>query len=1751
MQALAGIDPTFTEIYQCLHKEQQNQTLHDVFILFSSFRKKLSFNWIDSIKEENRMPMLKEVIATFLLFTNDKNTTIRLGAYSIIGTLILTVAPYSPSTFIMAFADAITLMPVSPKISIAIINSFMSLMRFVSPVRITNYVEHMPILHHFSVDVSDFVQYLPQTIPQMKKLPPEFLLNILHSFIKACGKSPNGHFALSISMIVALHRKTLLPEMSKLLIEGKYKVASIWIGKRIFADKKSYTLMDLDLKNFILENAFDQLHSNPLDLSRFDYSCSIIATSIRYEIEHMIDQQNHIEPNPAAPVYDAKEFYEMLNEKLRNSILPKYSSLYRNSLYLLPCDTLEKLVDISTEPDSYRAKKINAITNFFLDYIQKKELSEITKQNQSHSVSNVTLDTQHITINEPQTESDQNLVAENGILISDELSEMSLNEQKKSIKFPKLQNYPSTFNEKNVHMSSNISIRRSLSTKTVKPRMSLRISPIDFNSNAKLVMNSSDFLDSVADQVAEMLNVFVNSEGDLFSTLLDNLKLCMNELLIRCKKKIHISMLKKILSRQILATLNWVQSLKLAQMINSINPDLAMRFIPDYLSIVTNVLLFLSISQTDNLFLESVDSLCNIASYGTLPKILDSIKSSDWYNENIVYRRFYLLAKLAKLFQSDMFQIFVGIAYECLFWCEKKDTFSVIFWFLSKVKIDFLPDNVRDFSFEFVEKHYFAYAHQPIYNKSYVTEEFVDYNSDIVTNPLINHKTALNHLWHCYRFLCHIALAMQRNLILDNKNTTISIVADETSASSLSLIVQNRSETSSKLDISSSSSEMTTSSHNISSSSQSNNGTVAGLLTMSSYSKQMLEYSELKKLYHYSIALVPLFDKFALEMAATLSRGKPKLEEKVWNLSLDTFTKTDDDKFAASCAEVFVHDKREIPQNVRDMLSQFIGDKLTDNGHLLFLCFSCVNKYDHRMAVDSVPIVTQQQWLPLNTVTLLLYKLVKLLGKDIISSIEDKHTLAFLPFANHKSHKTFDAGIYKEKIRFYLLGHHFSEVPMDDSNLLKDLLIFLNDEPKIIIQKPELLDTKHWKFIFENKDCFDLTEVANFIEGNPAVFSKIQLESYFNRSFQLKPVNNATLFASITPFIVQKKEIPISMPLIRSFALFSGRRLDINDKYHQTFFENMIKSVIREKDFPTIRALMNYSIQFRYQKFFIPFIRSDVVLNKKRPSPPLLNQDDISNSENNLAYSSSSNLSFYVESNQNLRELNSTIEDNIFFTDELISLTAKIDPDSVIHYLGLDKDNKALIINQHDIMSDSLRAEIISNLRPSTSTSVGADYYLDYFLDKSNFKKKSFLILIKLLQNVRFSIKKLSDLVVDCIRMYRQLPTSKQHIVIRLITQALFSLATTQSNSAEFKPFMNCLTVQFPTIAMGSDSSILLDFSYLFGFLAEFATDGSFFIEFLNSILNTSTYLPPLFLISTAKLISKRLLPASIIDSNFFTAILLTVELPSNNCGVIRALSSQHITNHIIGNKYLSDDSDFNFSSSSSIDVRDIKPPFEIDAGIQKIVGDKLESYKNSFLISVFLPDFVKYSSEIGELYIKAFLSDSTHPSFFRSLRYALFNKDVAISLFKLHITSPDIITTLFRATRKKQGFTSYIVKYFLRFQYVDVYPLLDTVLTNAINKSSSLFFSKFPSTFDNYLVLFCFLRQFYKKASQPLKISIKKMIEDNADGMNKCPRSRFFSLMMLCNDDPKEVNFGFIVAACETNEFNRVAIEYDKIVTA
>lgn len=1799
LTTLSHIDPTFYEICCYENGDRPEFEMHDIFVLMTTFRRNLSFQWIESIREDLRIEMLTKVIITLLSLADDKNTTLRLAAYSTIGTLILSVAPYSPSSFITAFADAIPWMSVSSKISIAIINSFISLMRFISPVRINTYIEKMPILHHFSADVSDFIQFLPITIPSMKKLPPEFLINILNSLLAKCGNSPNGYFSTAISMLVNLKRKLLLPELSKRIIQKNYDISAVWIGRNLFSDRKTYDVMDMELKRFILDNAFEQLHRLPLDLSRFDYSCRIIATALRYELDRLIISKM----NPESGIDEKEEaiFYELLKTKLKDSLLDKYSSPFRNSLLVLPTDNLDSLIDVKSESDSFRASKITAITNYFFDYIQQQQFEQLEKTNPKDG---------------------------QGERIS--LAESSRKPTKKEDQAAKIRRYNST------------------KIGELKPSASsLEITPSLFNSNALLCINTSDLIKGVADRVAEMLYLFVDSQNDLFSTLLENLSRCMNELLIRCKKRVHITMLKKIFAKHYSMKLNWVQHMKLAQLINNINPDLAARFIPNYLMTVTKILLDLTISPTDKLFHDSVDVLCNIASYETLPKILDIIKYSDWYTESIVYKRFYLLAKLAKMFKSDLFTTFVGIGYECLFFCELKATFSVIFWFLSKVNIDSIPDNVKEFSFTFVEKCYFSYAHQPIYKKSYVTDDFVEYDADIVTNPLIDHKTALSPLWHCYRFLCHISTSMKSNLpqlgsaMVSSSSATINTVSKSVSSLSTAVVASNNGPYQFPSKSANPSINVLAGRNNLLSSENLNIDISDSSTSLSSQQQTFLLPQDLKRLYHYSIPLVKIFGRYALQMAAKLSTGNKKFEQEVYNLSLSTFLETDDDKVAATCVSIFISKRTPIPKDVREMLSQFIGGRFTDNLDLLFLCFSGVNMEDHRLAVESVPIVAQRQWLPVKTTTILLFKLIKLLGTDIVMSVSDENALAFLPLANLEDRKNisttkcvsnqiipttsnensanssasnvslntsqihgfsgenlipqkkiqqdqdyqlpvksvkfgqsesviYSEGFYKEKVRKYINEHHFSEFPIENDELKMSLLKFLRKEPRILLKKSELLDTVHWKFIFENIDCFDISEVSNYIDGNPSVFSKIELSSYslFSQTFTLLPLNRVPLFASITPFVALKKEVPNNLSLFRSFALFSGQRLNMKDERYQNLFEQMILYAIKSRHIETIKAMMEYALRFNYQKEFLKIIKTYYVKHCD-------DNNSIMNSTEKVHFSNNpheptkekpvpltaSNTKDEIKSNahaiRNLKSYTSVVPgaihshkiyltDKIFFTDDLIELTAKIDPESVLHYLGLSKDDRKIIINNYQIVSDNLRATIITNISNETKNEFVPDFYLDYFINTPIYKKKQYLLLIKLLETVTFSIKKLSDLVIDILPHFKDFSNKKKHVFIRFITQSLQSLSKYQVTN-DFKSFMNCLVIQFSTIAMGSDASILLDFSYLFGLLAEYAIDGTFFVDFLNTVIGTANSIPPLYLISTSKLVNKKIIPVLVVDPSLFTSILES-ELPSLNCGVLRALTSSHVTNHITGTS-----DNYNDASSSTFytfNQSSNEPKIVINNEIQGIVGEKLSEYKQSFLIADFLPDFVNYATEISEKYTEVFLSDKNHPCFSRSLRCRRLTSTALYNLFKLSFTTPEIIGALVKFTYNKKYMNTQIIEYFKKFQETIVYSLLVNIqLAGVSEKIVRTLFSDLPSSFDNFLVLFCFLRRFYARANVETKRKIRKFIELKADKMS--PQSRFFSLMMLCEDSLKEIYLGFFVAATESNDFSRIAQEYDRIIAS
>jgi hypothetical protein len=136
-----------------------------------------------------------------LLFTGHSDATVRVTAYSTLGGFLVAVAPISPITFYKAFSQAIDHIEeqtMFAKLLIAVINTFIYLSRFISPVRISNYIEQCSVSPHFSSDITNFIKFLPQSIPLMKNLPVDLLEYIFRSVFIHHAPAPAPHAITSL-----------------------------------------------------------------------------------------------------------------------------------------------------------------------------------------------------------------------------------------------------------------------------------------------------------------------------------------------------------------------------------------------------------------------------------------------------------------------------------------------------------------------------------------------------------------------------------------------------------------------------------------------------------------------------------------------------------------------------------------------------------------------------------------------------------------------------------------------------------------------------------------------------------------------------------------------------------------------------------------------------------------------------------------------------------------------------------------------------------------------------------------------------------------------------------------------------------------------------------------------------------------------------------------------------------------------------------------------------------------------------------------------------------------------------------------------------------------------------------------------------------------------------------------------------------------------------------------------------------------
>jgi hypothetical protein len=449
-------------------------------------------------------------------------------------------------------------------------------------------------------------------------------------------------------------------------------------------------------------------------------------------------------------------------------------------------------------------------------------------------------------------------------------------------------------------------------------------------------------------------------------------------------------------------------------MINRISADECQRVFPQYFDLALARLLEFELSTNDRLFATALDSIVEFASWANVEEIVLRIFWSDWLDELVVTRRFLLLAELASHFRTPLFgDLFIDLCYELLPNLTTNHSVSNIFAFLSRIPIKHLPQEIRDFAFNFVGRNYCLYRQCGFKAKNYAfempTDTFLDtIDTDIVTNPTIDHTRALVHILNCYEFLCSL---------------DAEVLGDLTS------------------------------------------------------------------LFDFSTVLIPIFEVLALKTLLKLVQ-MPDSSFKIAPHILEAmFISVSNDEVLAIICEFFMASQTKLLPTIEGDIKKYLTDQVTVDCDLLFRCFMLVDQSDHELAIAQIPQLKKR--LPVSEGAVLLFKLVLVAGPMNVNDFDGFYGLSLIGAALARG-----GGVFAEKVRDFLNSVPFWQWPIDDRSLNKALIDFLENEPLIRLSDFEKIDMKHWLFIMEHSNSFDLTGVAEFIQKNPKKFAKLDVSKF-------------------------------------------------------------------------------------------------------------------------------------------------------------------------------------------------------------------------------------------------------------------------------------------------------------------------------------------------------------------------------------------------------------------------------------------------------------------------------------------------------------------------------------------------------------------------------------------------------------------------------------------------------------------------------
>jgi len=312
----------------------------DFIQTLQSFRSKLSLRWVEPLMKEDTVSCLSSVWFVLFKLAENDDPTIRISVFSTIGAFIFGLSPFVPYHLMKGFEIAIQNIKYTSQASISILSSFLHVANLISIADLDDFVSSCPVLPHFSVDVSVFIQHVPHLIPLMSKLSVSFHQAFLRSLLISLGRNPNHSFVDSIFRLILLNPNQLMNDFIEFVTSNSLFSTLLALAPFIINNGELYKLLNEDTITLITHNSLKILSTSSSTLTDVERACSYLSALY----------QNNDETS-------RESLKKLINESLSKSLFPPH---FQKVLLVLPND----LVDLRYDPsdtNSVKCSKIKSI----------------------------------------------------------------------------------------------------------------------------------------------------------------------------------------------------------------------------------------------------------------------------------------------------------------------------------------------------------------------------------------------------------------------------------------------------------------------------------------------------------------------------------------------------------------------------------------------------------------------------------------------------------------------------------------------------------------------------------------------------------------------------------------------------------------------------------------------------------------------------------------------------------------------------------------------------------------------------------------------------------------------------------------------------------------------------------------------------------------------------------------------------------------------------------------------------------------------------------------------------------------------------------------------------------------------------------------------------------------------------------------------------------------------------------------------